>query len=397
MNRPGQIYEELLSAIDDEAVIDDLRAMVAIPSENPFDGPPSEGRREREIGEFMLERLATLGFETGSREFALGRPNVWGRLKGNGNGPALMLAGHTDTVGTEGYVDPFNPRVENDRVYGRGSCDMKAAIAGYLEVARLLSQLDVVLKGDLIVAGVADEEWGMLGSKDMGANGPWADFGMIGEPTELTLCPAHKGEYAAAIRTFGKAVHASVPELGINAIEHMAQVIGAFADYNESLKDREPHALCGHGRFSLGTIRGGTMVATVPDFCEIEVDRRTIPGETSDAVEGEYRARLEKIAGENDEVRYELSAPLIDVPPLDVPLDSPIVRAARQAFETVTGAPPKIDAFSAATDAPNLGFPTVIFGPGSLAQAHTLDEYVEIEEVKIATRVYLRTALELLV
>ena len=386
------LYDCLVAAFDRKVVVSDLCDMIAIRSENPFDGPPREGYREREMADFFLARLADLGFEIDSRDVVPGRPNVWGRLKGRGGGPTLMLAGHLDTVGTEGYNAPFEPKIEQGRVYGRGACDMKAALAAYLEVARLMVQGDVELSGDLIIAGIVDEEWQLTGSRDVGRNGPSADFGIIGEPSDLAICPTHKGQYAVAIRTFGKAVHSSVPEKGHNAIEDMGRVINAFAGHDRTLLSRDPDPLCGHGRFSMGVIRGGTMVCTVPDACELEVDRRTLPGETSEVVREEYAQILETVAG----VKYELSEPLTEVAPLQVPLDSKVVQATVAAFEAVTGGPAQVQAHTAATDAPNLGFPAIIFGPGSCEQAHSLCEYVEIEQLETATKTYLRAVLDLL-
>lgn len=385
-------YASLVAGLDRAAIVNDLSDMIRIRSENPFDDPPREGYREKELGEFLLARLTDLRFEVGSREITPGRLNVWGRRKGRGNGPSLMLAGHLDTVGTEGYDAPFQPRIEHGRVYGRGSCDMKAALAAYLEVARLLVEGGTEFSGDLIIAGTADEEWGLTGSQDIGRHGPWADFGIIGEPTSLKICPAHKGQYAVAVRTFGKAVHSSIPEKGRNAIEDMGHVINALAEYDQTLQQRDPHPICGHGRFSMGVIRGGTMVCTVPDYCELEVDRRTLPGETGKTVRDEYKTLLDGATG----VTYEISETLTEVSPLNVPTDNPVVQATVKAFESVTGNTARVEAHTAATDAPNFGFPAIIFGPGSCEQAHSLCEFVEVDEVEIATKTYLRAAMELL-
>lgn len=386
------LYASLVAGLDNRAVVRDLADMIRIRSENPCDDPPREGYREKEVGEYLLARLSDLGLRVGSREIAPGRPNVWGQLKGHNNGPTLMLAGHLDTVGTEGYDTAFEPTVEHGRIYGRGSCDMKAALAAYLEVARLLVESDLKLSGDLIIAGIADEEWQLNGSKDMGENGPWADFGIIGEPTDLAICPAHKGQCALAIRTFGKAVHSSVPEMGHNAIEDMAEIINVLKGYDNTLTQRAPDPNCGHGRFSMGVVRGGSFVCTVPDYCVLEVDRRTIPGETEQSVREEIKSLLDNAT----DVDYEISQPLIQVPPLNVPKDSPVVDVTIDAFKSVTGKAATVQALGAATDAPNLGFPAIIFGPGTCEQAHSLCEYVEIEQVEIATKTYLKAALGLL-
>ena len=390
------LADELTKHLDEAALLADLSELVRIPSVNPFDDDPAPGFQEQELAEFYGQRMRKLGLEVEFREVAPERPIVWGRLRGTGNGPSVMLAGHMDTVGVPRYEgDPFDPKVADGKLYGRGSCDMKAALAAYLEVVRLLRTGGVELGGDLIIAGVPDEEYQLIGSKEMGKHGPWADFGIIGEPTDLKVCPAHKGQFSLFLRTFGKAAHSSVPELGENAIERMAQVVLAFADYNEELQQREPHALCGHGTFSPGVIRGGDIVAAVPDLCELEVDRRILPGETAEDVVGDYRVRLEALVRNHPGLRYEISEPSWYIPSLDLPLDSPVVTGIARAYESVVGKPATVTAFSAATDAPNLGFPTVVCGPGSLAQAHTTCEYVRTAEVVDATKIYLHTVLGL--
>ena len=168
-------------------LVADLRDMVARQSVNPFDGTAEPGRREQEFADDLVRKMSALGLETGCREVVAGRPNVWGRLKGRGGAPTFMLAAHTDTVGVAGYDNPFDPRLEDGRVYGRGACDMKAAIACYFEVVRLIKDHGIILAGDLILCFVCDEEHGMIGSLDVGRNGPHAAFGIIGEPTELAI------------------------------------------------------------------------------------------------------------------------------------------------------------------------------------------------------------------
>lgn len=170
--------------------------------------------------------------DTGWCEVAPGRPNVWGVLEGRGDGRSLMLAGHLDTVGSQSYPDAFVPKVESGRVHGRGSWDRKAALASYLGVVRLVQSSGIPLEGDLILAGIVDEEHHMIGSRHFGRHGPRADYGIIGEPTDLVICPAHKGQLGFSVRTCGNAVHSSKPEDGINAIEGMCKVIDALRSYH---------------------------------------------------------------------------------------------------------------------------------------------------------------------
>jgi len=347
------------------------------------------------MAEFLGNRLSDLGLEIGTREVVPGRPNVWGVLAGRGEGPSLMLCGHLDTVGVEGYADPFSAELRDGRVHGRGSCDMKGALAAYLEVARVVRAAGPPLAGDLIICGLADEEHRMIGSRAFGGHGPGADCAIIGEPSDLAICRAHKGQVAFLIRAFGEAVHSSRPELGVNAIDAMARVIEALRDYTTALGTREAHPLCGHACAGPGVIRGGTEVSTVPDLCELEVDRRTLPGESCDDVLGEYRAMLDALACSSPEARFEIAGPTLDIRPLDTPADSPVVRAVARARERILGDAGTIGAFVGGTDAPNLGIPTVVFGPGSVAQAHSTNEFVAVDDVVAAARVYLTSALEL--
>jgi acetylornithine deacetylase len=373
-----------------------LAELIRIPSVNPFERPTRAGHREQELALDLIARLSALGLETGQREVAPGRPNIWGRLKGSGGGPTVMLAAHLDTVGTEGYLAAFDPQIAGGRVTGRGACDMKGAIACYLEVLHLLSAREIRLRGDLIVAGIVDEEHLQIGSAEMGRNGPHADFGIVGEPTGLKICPAHKGQLGVFIRTQGKATHSSRPELGVNAVEHMGAVIGHLSGLNAELQENGPrHPLCGTGRFSMNVIRGGSFVSGIPDFCEMEIDRRFLPGEEVGAILADYRDRLDALAREVPGLRAELSEPSLVVPALDVPVDSPLVAALAGAVEAVTGQPAEITAFPGGTDAPNLSFPCVICGPGALEQAHSADEFITIREMEQASEIYLRAILAL--
>ena len=396
MTIPTSEIDRLVELVDEDRLVSSLASMVSIPSVNPFDEPVDAQHREQEFAAAYLEDMRASGLEVFQRDVVPGRPNVFGQLKGSADGPTLMLAGHLDTVGVDGYPDPFNPVIRDNRLYGRGSCDMKAALAAYIEVAKIISDEKIALSGNLVVAGVADEEHMMIGSKEISKNGPIPDFAIIGEPTELQVCHAHKGQLCMHIRTLGKASHSSVPENGVNAINHMGQVLGRLEEYAAELKTRKPHPVCGHARVNPGVIKGGSISSTVPDYCELEVDRRTLIGENYETVSREYRDLLDPLSQSVPDFRFEVGPSTLDNAPLDTPAESEVVQTIAREFETVTGGKPRIGAFPAATDAPNFLCPAVICGPGSLNQAHTVDEYVAIPELVDAARIYLRCALQMI-
>ncbi len=390
----------LVDEVDESRLVTSLASMVAMPSVNPFDGDATADCRELEFADLYQDQMASLGLQTCRREVVAGRPNVFGRMIGHErkseHKKCVMLAGHLDTVGVEGYPDPFNPVVRDGRLYGRGSCDMKAALAAYIEVARILKDHDIRLGGDLVIAGVADEEHGMIGSKDISENGPIPDLAIVGEPTELKVCHTHKGQLCMHIRTFGRACHSSVPETGINAISLMADVVKGIERYADDLAARPGHPVCGHARVNPGVIKGGTIASAVPDYCELEVDRRFLPGETPEEIIAQYRGILEDISRQNPDFRYEISKPTVHNAALDTPVESEVVSTIASAFEAVQGRPADVGVFPAATDAPHFLCPAVVCGPGSIYQAHTLDEYVAIDELTASARIYLCAVLRLL-
>lgn len=355
------------------SVVDLLCEMVRIASVNPLDGPVGPGQGEAGMAAFLTRELEGRGFEVTAQEVVPGptpessRCNVIGRLRGAAPGPRLMLAGHMDTV-------PGGPplRVEDGRVHGRGACDMKAALAAYLAAADRARPR----RGELLIAGVVDEEHHMLGAKRMGAVGPWVDWILIGEPTDLRVCVCSRGRVLARVRTHGRAAHSSFPERGQSAIYRMAPVLQRLERHAEELRRRPDQGLLPGPRLNAGRIFGGEATNVVPDECVLEVDRRTVPGETVAGVVGELRACLAGTGAEVEEPHWDLRS-------FETATDLPLVVALRDALDAEPAA-----GFPAGSDAPYFGSPVVLCGPGSLGQAHTQDESVPVEEVERATRAY---------
>jgi acetylornithine deacetylase/succinyl-diaminopimelate desuccinylase family protein len=392
----NDLFERLEKGINADWIRKILQEMVRIRSENPFYEPPDAGYREKEMADYLSEQMSRLGLRVEQQEVKPHRPNVFGYLTGTEGKFTLMLAGHTDTARTTGYPSAYEVKFEDGKIYGRGACDMKAALAAYLAVAKVLKESGLRLKGNLIFCGNMDEEFQMLGSKAIGRDGPKADQGIIGEPTNLQICPANKGRVSTKIVTRGLAAHSSVPEKGVNAIVRMAKIIEAFEDYNDELLSRSPHSLCGHGRFTPGVIHGGVQVNMVPDYCELEVDRRTLPGETKEKVYEEFHQRIQSVKAKVADLVYNITEPTWLIPPNDISPQEPVVQSLRAAHLAIHHRDPGIQAFVAGSDAPHMGFPTVICGPGSIAQAHSTCEFVELEEVVSATKIYLHVVLQLL-
>ena len=375
--------------VDESRLVDDLVAMVGIPSVNTFGLEEHEVPIEEGMALYFEKRLSELGLSVQSQNVENGRRNVWGTLKGAGNGPTILLAGHFDTVGVAAYEGPFNSVVANGNVYGRGSCDMKAGLAAYLEVIRLIQESGQPLSGDVIIAGIVDEEHAMIGSANFGQTGPKVDYAIVAEPSSLNISAAHKGQVCLSITTTGKSVHSSMPELGINAIYHMNALITELQHYAGELERRPADAVCGKPSFSLGVINGGQNASSVPDHCEITLDRRTIPGESFESVMAELTEIVEKVASQIPDFRYTFSEPSLNVPPLSTDLQSAVFTSVFAACKKVLGREPAVLPFPGSTDAPNFGVPAVICGAGALAQAHSLNEYVPIDEMVSAVEIYI--------
>ena len=392
-----ELIEEAEATIDERRLVETLQALILCQSENPFEEEPTEGQGEEEVARYMAGRLDNLGVEYELRELGPCRTNLLARIGSETDGPTLMLAGHMDTVRTAGYPEAYSAEERGGFVYGRGACDMKGALACYLEVVEVLQTVQSSLGGSLYVVGVADEEYKMFGAQEIGESGPQVDGVIIGEPTELAVCPASKGRVTTNIVTQGRAAHSSTPETGVNAISHMGRVLSTLEDYSSDLLEkRNPHPLLGRPRVNPGIIEGGSQANIVPDECRLEVDRRTLPGESKGDVYDELENLLAEAGESVPEFRAELTEPGLLIPANEVEPDEPLVEALRESAGEVFGEFCELQGFMAGSDAAYYGSPAVICGPGSIEQAHTTNEFVAVEDLVRATRIYLRTVLSML-
>lgn len=355
-----------------------VRKLVQTPSVNPV--LEKGGIGEGVIAELVAGWLGQWGYSTRTTEVAAGRFNVVAR-RGPPSGPVLLLNGHLDTVGVEGMADPFSGELREGRLYGRGAADMKGGVACILAAAARLAAEN--LPGELIVALTADEEHASLGMETLVASGIRADAAVVCEPTGLAVMPAHKGFLWIEAVVKGRAAHGSRPELGVDAIAHAGHLLVAFEAEAGRLARDTNHPLLGPASVHAGTVSGGSAPSVYPDRCEVVFERRTLPGETADQVMREAEAVLAQARRGCPELDARLEPGLFRAG-TEVPPASPVVRGLLGACERA-GVPGTVAGMSAWVDACFLnqgGIPAVCFGPGSIAQAHTNGEWIEISEIE---------------
>lgn len=357
---------------------------------------PSVSGEEKPAVEHLASFLDDHGLAVEMSEAAPGRPNLVCRW-GADDGPTLLLTGHSDTVpiGNGWSRDPFGAALEDGRLYGRGSCDMKAGLAGMAATMVVLKRAFARPKGAVVFAACVDEEVAGLGTQAAIRDGLRADWAVIGEPTELQPIRACRGNCYFEVEIGGRAAHAGSPEKGVNAIYGAMQAIAATQRHGAELAGRR-HPLLGIATVSVGTIAGGAGVSVVPDQCSFWVDRRLLPGETGAQALADFRAALQRHAPPPPELRRQEWLRM-ELPPSEVDADHPLVAALATAAAD-SGAPAlPVGGWSAASDGGYLmrdaGIPTVLFGPGSIVhQAHRADEFVPLAEVVTAARTYLTMA-----
>jgi len=372
----------------DQAELRQLAAeLVRIPSVNPLDSPVGDGYGEARLAGYIETRLREAGLSVELREAAPGRPSVVARLAGDRE-EALWFDAHLDTVSAGNMAfEPFEGRIEGDRLYGRGAADDKASLA-----AMMAALINVARSGSkppltVIFTGTADEEYRMRGLRSLLDSGLRARGAIVGEPTGLEIVIAHKGVARFSIATRGKAAHSSRPEEGVNAIYRMARVVQALEAYAKGGVGRETHPLLGKATLSVGVIRGGKHVNVVPDRCEIDVDRRLLPGEDARRAVAQVKAYLSTAV---EDVDVEVIGPTLTVPGLSVSSEEPLVQGVAQAVREVTGKAPLTGMMGATHAGPLVaaGIPALVMGPGAMGQAHTATEELDLAQLDQAAAIY---------
>ncbi len=361
-----------------------VRELVRIPSVNPALAP-DEGQGEAEIAAFARDWLAARGVEAWLEEAAPGRPNAVGRV-GAGAGPSLTLCAHLDTVGTVGMeIPPFEPRADGNRLYGRGAYDMKGSVGAILSAAAALARAEI--GGTVWLALVADEEHASLGASDF-VRRHSTDACLLTEPSEGRLILAHKGFVWLEVETTGRAAHGSRWDVGVSAIGRMGRIVAALEEFDANELRRRVHPLVGPASLHPARVAGGVGLSTYAPSCQLQVERRTLPGETAEQVVEEIE-RVVRAAGEEAQVRRILDRPAFTCDP-----DTPIAAALRDAVKSVTGRTPEDGGVAYWMDAAifaSAGIPTVNYGPAG-AGAHAAVEWVDVESVVSCARILAEAA-----
>jgi acetylornithine deacetylase len=361
-----------------------LFELVSIDSVNPELIPGAAG--EQRIAGFVADWLERAGLEVEVSDAAPGRPNVVGVAGGSGGGGSLLLNAHTDTVGIHGMDAPFTPRIEDGRVYGRGAYDMKAGLAAAMLAGR--DALGRSLRGDVIVAAVADEEVASAGTEAL-LRTHRADAAMVTEPTGLRVGVAHKGFVALELKTEGRAAHGSRPDLGVDAIAKMGRVLVGLAALDRALRARPTHPLLGSGSLHASLIAGGQEFSSYPAACTLQAERRTVPGESVEVVEAEIRTLLERLGADDPELRVS-SRRVFSREPFEIAPGHPFVELVRRhAAAELSGEPFWADSALLAA----AGIPTVLYGPGGEG-AHAVVEWVDLAQAERCRAVLTAVAVE---
>ncbi|MCU0780552.1 MAG: M20 family metallopeptidase [Akkermansiaceae bacterium] len=354
-----------------------LQHLVRIPSVNPDDNPGTDRVGEAELARFLAGWLEALGAEVVLEEVRPERPNLIARFAPRDGRPRILLGPHLDTVGVGGMViEPFGGDIRDGRLWGRGACDTKGPMAAMLwglrEQRERLADLPVAV--DFVA--FMGEESGQWGSKDfVRRHGADYAFAVVGEPTSMQVVNRNKGSFQAVVRATGKAAHSATPELGENAILKLVEALGALDHHLKRALGGYGHPVLGPSTLNIGVIRGGSRPNIVPDLAEAELDIRVTPDL---AAAGGAHKLLRDIIDD-----YALPVELIsssESPPMETPGGHPVVLAllATAPDTALVGAPWFSDACHLAAG----GVPGICIGPGSIRQAHTVDEFIEVTEVE---------------
>ena len=362
--------------------------LVSIDSTNP--SLSQDGAGEAEIAAFVADWCRDRSLDVRIVD-AEGRPSVVAVARGSGGGRSLILNGHLDTVGVEGMADPFRPRLEDGRMYGRGTIDMKASVAAMM--VTLERALRLPLRGDVIMTAVADEEAYSVGTTAVLDAGVTADAAIVTEPTGGNIVVAHKGFVWADVVSLGRTAHGSRPAEGTDAITKMGAFLQGLDDLQAELEERTGDPLLGPGSVHASVIRGGREMSSYPATCHLGVERRTVPGETAGSVIAELKEIAERCRRADPDFRARIEL-TFERRPFSIDGDHAFVQLVKGVAARTSGREPRVYGESGWMDAALLSersIPTVIYGPTG-GDPHGDDEWVDVASIEVCADVLAHVA-----
>jgi acetylornithine deacetylase len=369
-----------------------LRDLVMLPSVNPMGRSlPAEITLEHRVTDYLEGFFCDLCVPYERQPVAPGRENIVARYNVPGARRTLLLEAHQDTVPIDNMtIAPFGAVIEGNRLYGRGACDIKGGLAAMLAAFARAAREKPPGAANVIMACTVDEEHTFLGVQHLVRSGVKADMAVVAEPTLLNIVNAHKGVARWLLSVPGRSCHSSSPELGTNAIYRMGRLLLGLEQYAEHLRQTIVDPLLGRATLSVGRIEGGTSVNTVPDRCRIEIDRRLVRGENAAEVTANLKGYL--IDKAHIDFPFDCPAPWMSMTALNPEGAEELTALLGTAIDAVRGGH-RVHTVPYGTDASTIataGIPAVVFGPGDIAKAHTVDEWVPLDEVEQASEILYR-------
>jgi acetylornithine deacetylase len=370
---------ELINLLSDLVAIDSVNSDLV-----------QSGAGEGDIADFIASWGRDADLEVHVQQAAPKRPNVILIARGSGGGKSLMLNAHTDTVGVTDMEAPFQPVIRDGRLYGRGAYDMKSGLAACMLALKAAQAMD--LRGDVMLSAVVDEEYGSIGTEALLAEWErWpADAVLISEPTELDISIAHRGFVWVDIETFGRSAHGSRPHLGVDAIAKMGKVLVALDAQDRAMRADPTRDLLSSGSLHASLINGGEEISMYPAHCKLQVERRTIPGETRASVEAETQVILDEIAAADPDFKAQVQATFARSA-YNIEPSHPLVQQLKRVAEARLGREVSLIGSSWWMDSAlfgEVGLPTVVLGPAG-AGAHAIEEWVDLASGKRCHEIYI--------
>jgi succinyl-diaminopimelate desuccinylase len=406
----SDLAERALAKLDVEGITAFLRELVRAPS---VFLPGVPGANEQRAADLIYALLESWGWRPLRQEVAPGRPNVVAELAGSyeSDGRLLLFEGHTDVV-TPGDLaawtrDPFGAAIEGRRLYGRGAADMKGGVAAMLFAARAIQLAGAPFAGRIRLLVPVDEEGLMLGIKALVAGGhaDGAAGAIICEPEQREVCVAHKGSLRLRLVSYGRIAHGAMPEEGVNALAGMVRLLGQVLQLEREVQaEFGAHPLLGKPYITPTIARAplsgdASQINCLPDLCDAFLDIRSLPSMSHERIIASIRGLMEAIRQEHPASRFELEV-IDDRPPTEIAADHPLVQSVVAAHRQIYGSAPAFGGVPGSTDGTILvrdrGIPVVVYGPGDKRIPHQPDEFVDLDEVVGAARVYIVAALDFL-